>query len=102
MAEILVEKRGTTAHVTLNRPEVLNALSRDVNLRLSDLAHELEADPEVRTIVLVGSGEKAFCAGADLKERRGVPAAEAGPFIIAIVGLRMSPQAEIALEIALM
>lgn len=86
MAEILVEKRGTTAFVKLNRPEVLNALSRDVNLRLTDLAHELEADPEVRVVVLSGAGEKAFCAGADLKERRGVAAADAAPFINAIAG----------------
>lgn len=86
MPDILVENRGTTAFVTLNRPEVLNALSRDVNLRLSDLAHELEADPQVRAIVITGAGEKAFCAGADLKERRGVPAAETSPYINAIAG----------------
>jgi enoyl-CoA hydratase/carnithine racemase len=84
--DIVVEKRGTTAVVTLNRPAVMNALSRDVNLRLSDLAHELEADPDVRTIVITGAGEKAFCAGADLKERKGVPASEAGPYINAIAG----------------
>jgi len=70
----------------LNRPDVRNALSLAVNLRLSELAHELEADDGVRAVVITGAGEKAFCAGADLKERRGVPAAETGPYINAIAG----------------
>jgi len=86
MTDVLVEKRGTTAWVTLNRPDVRNALSLAVNLRLSELAQELEADDSVRAVVITGAGEKAFCAGADLKERRGVPAAETGPYINAIAG----------------
>jgi enoyl-CoA hydratase/carnithine racemase len=84
MTEVLVEKRGTTAWVTLNRADVRNALSLAVNLRLSDLAHELEADDDVRAVVITGVGDKAFCAGADLKERKGVPASESGPYINAI------------------
>jgi len=84
MSDVLVEKRGTTAWVTLNRPEVRNALSRAVNLRLSEIAHELEHDPDVRAIVITGAGEKAFCAGADLKERKGVPASETMPYLNAI------------------
>ncbi len=87
MAEssVVVEKRGTTAWITLNRPDVRNALSKDVNVRLSELANELdhEAD-DVRAIVITGAGDKAFCAGADLKERKGVPASEAAPYINAI------------------
>ncbi len=86
MTDVLVDKRGTTAWVTLNRADVRNALSQAVNLRLSDLAHELEADDDVRCVVITGAGDKAFCAGADLKERKGVPASEAGPFINAIAG----------------
>ena len=86
MTEVLLEKRGTTAWVTLNRADVRNALSLAVNLRLSDLAHELEADDDVRAVVITGAGDKAFCAGADLKERKGVPASEAGPYINAIAG----------------
>ena len=86
MTDVLVENRGTTAWVTLNRPDVRNALSLAVNLRLSDLAHELDADDDVRTIVITGAGDKAFCAGADLKERKGVPAAESGQYINAIAG----------------
>ena len=86
MTDIVVDKRGTTAWVTLNRPDVRNALSLAVNLRLSDLAHELQADDDVRAIVISGAGDKAFCAGADLKERKGVPASESGPYINAIAG----------------
>jgi enoyl-CoA hydratase/carnithine racemase len=86
MADVLLEKRGRTAWVTLNRPAVRNALSRDVNQRLSELAAELAHDQEITTIVLTGAGDKAFCAGADLKERRGIPAAESGTYINAIAG----------------
>ena len=84
MSDVLVEKHGTTAWVTLNRPQALNALSLAVNMRLSELEAELEHDDEVRAIVITGAGERCFCAGADLKERKGVPAAEASRFINAI------------------
>jgi len=86
MTDILVEQRGQVAWVTLNREAVRNALSLAVNLRLSELAHELQADDAVRAIVITGAGDKAFCAGADLKERKGVPASECSPYINAIAG----------------
>jgi enoyl-CoA hydratase/carnithine racemase len=86
MADFVVEYRGTTAWVTLNRPEVRNALSRDLNLALQELATDLDARDDLHAIVLTGAGDKAFCAGADLKERRGVPASETGPYINAIAG----------------
>ncbi|HVK89639.1 MAG TPA: enoyl-CoA hydratase-related protein [Kofleriaceae bacterium] len=84
MADVLVEKRGTTAWVTLNRPDARNALSIAVNRQLVDVALDLERDGEVRAIVITGAGDKAFCAGADLKERKGVPAAETQPYLDAI------------------
>jgi enoyl-CoA hydratase/carnithine racemase len=67
---VVLERRGTAAILTLSRPERMNALSRDMLLALGRLGRELTADPSVRAIVLTGSGDKAFCAGADLKERR--------------------------------
>ncbi len=82
--QVVVERKGTVAWVTLNRPEVRNALSRAVNIRLSEIAYELDHDEDIRTIVLIGSGDKAFCAGADLKERKGVPASESSSYINAI------------------
>lgn len=78
--------RDHVAHVTLSRPEARNALSRAVNEELRRVAHALGADRDVHVVVLTGAGDQAFCAGADLKERKGVPAAEAGPFIDAISG----------------
>ena len=87
MEHVLVERTAAgVAWVTLNRPEARNALSRAVNLELARLAVELGADPEVRAIVLTGAGEVAFCAGADLKERKGIEAKDTGPFIDAIAG----------------
>jgi enoyl-CoA hydratase len=84
MTEIVVEEKAGVAWVTLNRADVRNALSRAVNLKLTDIALELDQRDSVRAIVLTGAGDKAFCAGADLKERKGVPANEAMPFINAI------------------
>jgi len=86
MSELLVEAKGAVTWVTLNRPDVRNALSRDLNVQLSQLASDLSQDDSVHAVVITGAGEKAFCAGADLKERKGVPASEAGPFINAIAG----------------
>jgi enoyl-CoA hydratase/carnithine racemase len=59
--------------VRLNRPEVLNALNTKMGLELSDLWTRLTADAgAIRCVVLTGAGERAFCAGADLKERDGM------------------------------
>jgi enoyl-CoA hydratase/carnithine racemase len=85
MPDIIVEHDGTTTWITLNRPEVRNALSRAVNLQLQDLASEL-SESDARAVVITGAGDKAFCAGADLKERKGVPAGESASFINAIAG----------------
>jgi methylglutaconyl-CoA hydratase len=86
MPDVVVELRGTTAWVTLNRPEARNALSRDVNLQLRELVRDFQDRDDVRAVVITGAGDKAFCAGADLKERRGVSASDTGPFINAISG----------------
>ncbi len=60
------------AIVTLERPERMNALSRVLLQEIGTAFRALGADPMVRAVVLTGSGEKAFCAGADLKERLGM------------------------------
>lgn len=64
---LLVEKSDNIATVTLNRPNAMNALSRDLRDALADTFQELEQDPDVRVAILTGAG-KAFCAGLDLKE----------------------------------
>ena len=86
MTEILVEERDHVAWVTLNRADVRNALSRAVNLKLQDIAAGFESREDLHAVVLTGAGDKAFCAGADLKERKGVPASETAPYINAIAG----------------
>ncbi len=70
--EVKLEQRGAVAVVTLNRPDRMNALSRSSVMRLGELGRALLADSAVRAIVLTGAGDKAFCAGADLKERLGM------------------------------
>ncbi len=66
-----VERRGGAAILTIDREARRNALSRDTLLALGRAGRELSADPAVRVIVVTGRGDKAFCAGADLKERQG-------------------------------
>ena len=64
---LLVDVKDGIASVTLNRPEVRNALNATLIRELEEALAELEADPAARVIVLSGAGDKAFCAGADLK-----------------------------------
>lgn len=65
--ELLVDVRDGVATVTLNRPASLNALSWDMILGLRDRLDAWERDDAVRTIVLRGAGERAFCAGGDIR-----------------------------------
>ena len=64
---ILVERRGRVGLITLNRPKALNALNRRVMHEVTDAAAGFDADPDVGCLVVTGS-EKAFAAGADIKE----------------------------------
>lgn len=86
MSNLLVEIKAGVAHVTINRPEARNALSKATNQELIACAAELGNNSDVRVVVLRGAGDKSFCAGADLKERKGVSPEETGPFIDAISG----------------
>lgn len=69
---VRMEMHGTIAVLTLDRAERRNALSRDTLYALGRYGRELSADSRVRAIVITGAGDKAFCAGADLKERQGM------------------------------
>lgn len=57
------------ALLTLNRPEALNSINRALRAQLMELLPRLDADDAVKVIVITGAGDKAFCTGADLKER---------------------------------
>ncbi len=73
-APVTLEVRQSVAILTLDRPERMNALSRATLETFGRLGRELSGDPRVRVIVITAQGEKAFCAGADLKERQGMSA----------------------------
>jgi enoyl-CoA hydratase len=62
----LYEKCDGIALVTMNRPEVRNALNPEMLCRLADAWQDINDDPQVRVAILTGAGDKAFCAGADL------------------------------------
>jgi enoyl-CoA hydratase/carnithine racemase len=69
-ATLLLETHGRVLVVGLNRPQVLNALNTQMGRDLYEVWTRLTAEPgDVRCVVLTGAGERAFCAGADLKER---------------------------------
>ena len=71
----LLVERSDDRHVvtvTLNRPEQMNALNTAMGEDLLACFTALAGDPEARAIVFTGSGDKAFCAGGDLKERNGM------------------------------
>ncbi len=55
------------ARVTIDRPDVLNAIDAETEAELNAIWHRIERDPEVRCVVLTGAGERAFCVGADMK-----------------------------------
>ena len=71
-APVSLSQRGGAAIITIDRPDRMNALSRDTLLLLGAHARAAIADANVRAIVLTGAGDKAFSAGADLKERHGM------------------------------
>lgn len=66
---ILYEKKGKIVYVTLNRPQILNALNDTMAKELNDAWFEFDADPEAQVAILSGSG-RAFCSGADVKQRQ--------------------------------
>ena len=68
-----MEEREQLWIVRINAPERRNALGREVVEGLLDAAQRVAAEKAVRCVILTGAGDKAFCAGADLKERKGMP-----------------------------
>jgi crotonobetainyl-CoA hydratase len=64
---VLVERRGNVLVITINRPEARNAINAAVSIGIGDALEEAQHDPDVRAVVLTGSGDRSFCAGADLK-----------------------------------
>lgn len=64
---VLYEKRGRIAYITINRPEVMNALHRDANAELTEVFDDFKGDDDAWIAIVTGAGERAFSAGNDLK-----------------------------------
>lgn len=74
MEYVQMQKHGDhIAILTLNRPQALNALSNDLLNEINVYISEIKRDASIRVVILTAVGEKAFCVGADLKERKQVP-----------------------------
>ena len=74
---IIYEKSDGIATITLNRPEALNALSKEVVEEILRAIEDVRTDEKTRVVVLTGAGEKAFSAGADIKAMAGMTALKA-------------------------
>jgi enoyl-CoA hydratase/carnithine racemase len=84
---VLEERTGQTLILTLNRPEVMNSFNFAMLRGLQEKIDALRFDPEIRVVIITGAGDKAFCAGADLKERATLSDIQVKEFIYTIRNL---------------
>jgi enoyl-CoA hydratase len=75
-ANIIYEKKGKIATITLNRPKVLNSLSTALMAEMHDVLQDAEKDEDIRVIVITGASDRAFAAGADIPEIQGLSSVE--------------------------
>jgi methylglutaconyl-CoA hydratase len=81
MSELVINKQDHILHIALNRPDVRNALNKNLLLTLAKELALADSDSSIRVVVFSGAGEKAFSAGADLKERSLMSEAQAFEFV---------------------
>ena len=84
---LLAEEKDGVAVLTLNRPEVMNSFNFALLLALKKQIDALRSNASIRVIIITGSGPKAFCAGADLKERTALDELQVKDFIFTIRNL---------------
>lgn len=84
---LLVEEKDNVVILTLNRPEVMNSFNFSLLHALKDQIEAIRFKPEIRVVIITGAGEKAFCAGADLKERATLSDLQVKEFIFTIRNL---------------
>lgn len=84
---VLEERKDQTAILTLNRPEVMNSFNFAMLRGLQEKIDAVRFDPDIRVVIITGAGDKAFCAGADLKERATLSDIQVKEFIFTIRNL---------------
>ncbi|NSL50554.1 enoyl-CoA hydratase-related protein [Calidifontibacillus erzurumensis] len=70
MEKVIYEVKNNIGYVTINRPDVLNCFDYETLTMLGNIVEEIRTNKDIRVVIFTGSGEKAFSAGADLKERK--------------------------------
>ena len=76
LQNILFERQGAIGIVTINRPKVLNALNKETMRELKTLVEQIAVDQEIGVVIVTGSGDKSFVAGADITEMQPLSALE--------------------------
>ena len=71
MGQVRLEKHGAVAHIVLDRPKKINAMSTVMDHQMNDLVFEINNDDDIRSVLLYGAGEKGFCAGSDITDLDG-------------------------------
>ncbi len=84
---LLTEQQDGVTVITLNRPEVMNSFNFALLHALSAKIADIRFDPDVRVIIIIGSGDRAFCSGADLKERATLSPIQVKEYIFTIRNL---------------
>lgn len=82
-----VEKKDRVTRLTLNRPQIMNSFNFEMLHALRDAIETLRYDSDTRVIIITGAGDKAFCAGADLKERASLTPVQVREYIYTIRNL---------------
>jgi enoyl-CoA hydratase len=80
LENLLYEKKGLIAYLTVNRPKALNALNHATLAEMRSVLEDARDDPGIRGVIITGAGEKAFIAGADISEISAIAAIEAAAF----------------------
>ncbi|MBF0450747.1 MAG: enoyl-CoA hydratase [Candidatus Magnetomorum sp.] len=81
---LLTEIKDQVLQVTLNRPEIMNSCNFEMLKAMKQLFENVHFDPDIRVVIVTGAGDRAFCAGADLKERATLTETQVKEFIFTI------------------